>query len=566
MDLRKNFKRSSLYAIFILVLTSLGCENQEIILEDTEQTENKNAKLVDSNEIAELDWCYEHSVPESECTGCNSALVAEFKETGDWCAGCGLPESHCRVCNPEIEFPQEIILRDRQIDSSKGELDWCYEHSVPESRCTICNPSLIAEFKQSGDWCAGHDLPESHCRLCNPEIEFPQEVIIRDRQLNSSQEEIQVSLFFRANSNDCATDGALIQFASSETAERTGITLQTLHKADQTNITEAPAEIVFDETETLVISTTVSALVSNWIVSPGDIVFIGDVLAILQSPNIADLKSTLISKHSDYEIERKELGRHKVLKSRDLISEADYDKHYALAKKAEAEFIRVKGLLLSAGLDENDINSVISNSSASNTFSLRAGSSGIIAERVAKLGRLYEAGEALAMVANPNAMWIEAQLSEAKLKSVKLGQEVVFTSDDGSMNRVGGKVIWISRFLDRHTRTGTIRARVLDRKHNLNAGEFGRVKIIENYSDEAVLVPKDAVQWEGCCNVVFVKETVDRYRPRKVEIIDSDGPYYQALGGINAGEQVVVDGSFLLKTELKKSSIGAGCCGLEAVG
>ena len=80
------------------------------------------------------------------------------------------------------------------------------------------------------------------------------------------------------------------------------------------------------------------------------------------------------------------------------------------------------------------------------------------------------------------------------------------------------------------------------------------------------MVPKDAVQWEGCCNVVFVREAPDRFRPRKVELIRGTGPYYQVSSGVEPGEEVVVDGSFLLKTELKKSSIGAGCCGIEPIG
>jgi len=64
--------------------------------------------------------------------------------------------------------------------------------------------------------------------------------------------------------------------------------------------------------------------------------------------------------------------------------------------------------------------------------------------------------------------------------------------------------------------------------------------------------------------VVFVREAQDRYRPRKVTIAKADNAHYRVLSGLSADEWVVVHGSFLLKTELKKSSIGAGCCGLEA--
>jgi hypothetical protein len=50
------------------------------------------------------DWCGEHAVAESQCTRCNSDLVAAFKATGDWCEEHGVPESHCLKCNPEIKI------------------------------------------------------------------------------------------------------------------------------------------------------------------------------------------------------------------------------------------------------------------------------------------------------------------------------------------------------------------------------------------------------------------------------------------------------------------------------
>jgi cobalt-zinc-cadmium efflux system membrane fusion protein len=190
----------------------------------------------------------------------------------------------------------------------------------------------------------------------------------------------------------------------------------------------------------------------------------------------------------------------------------------------------------------------------------------MVVERRAQLGELVEAGRAFANVADPGPMWIEARLTEAQMQEVALGQELTFSSDGGGINRVGGEIIWVSRFLDPHTRTGTVRARVVDPNHQLRAGEFGRVRILRKEIADVAMVPKDAVQWEGCCNVVFVKDAVDRYRPRRVRLLNASGPYYQVSGSVQAGEEVVVDGAFLLKTELKKSSIGAGCCGLDPVG
>src|SRR5262245_16098798 len=48
------------------------------------------------------DWCGEHGVPETQCTRCDSTLVAAFQATGDWCAEHALPESQCLLCNPNL--------------------------------------------------------------------------------------------------------------------------------------------------------------------------------------------------------------------------------------------------------------------------------------------------------------------------------------------------------------------------------------------------------------------------------------------------------------------------------
>lgn len=65
------------------------------------------APLVPKAQIA--DWCGEHGVPESICTRCNTALVAEFQKKGDWCKGHGLPESQCVPCHPELKAKFEAM-------------------------------------------------------------------------------------------------------------------------------------------------------------------------------------------------------------------------------------------------------------------------------------------------------------------------------------------------------------------------------------------------------------------------------------------------------------------------
>jgi cobalt-zinc-cadmium efflux system membrane fusion protein len=483
-------------------------------------------------------------------------------------AGCGDGQHQDDKEIAAIENSQDgqDFSEDIASANESGLKDWCAEHLVPESQCTKCNPDLISGFKESGDWCAGHGIPESHCRLCNPEIRFPQEDFLGGITFELEESEIDVELNFRPNATSCATDGAIIQFASSSTAERAGINVKSVQAGRYESIIEAPAEIVFDETEATVVASVIPALVSRWLVSPGDIVLAGDELAVLKSPDIAGLKSTLVASRARYEVERKELERHKEMRERNLISEADLDLQSASVEEAGAEYTGIRGMLMAAGLTESGIEEIENSRDFSNEFVLRSPANGVLVKRIAQLGELMDAGSAFAIVADPSSMWIEARLTEKQMKEARIGDQLSFSSDGNNLDKVGGEIIWISRFLDPHTRTGTVRAVVLNRNHRLYAGEFGRARILQAENTGVSLVPKDAVQWEGCCNVVFVMESESRYRPRKVQLFDGEGPYYQVADGVRPGEMVVVSGAFLLKTELKKSSIGAGCCGLEPVG
>ncbi|MGH8015717.1 MAG: efflux RND transporter periplasmic adaptor subunit, partial [Candidatus Zixiibacteriota bacterium] len=377
---------------------------------------------------------------------------------------------------------------------------------------------------------------------------------------------IKVELFYRKNSPICATNGALIQFASMETVNRAGLSIQKTFSAYKEHAIEAPAETKFDETHFTVVTISVPALVTRWMVSPGNSVEKNDILATLNSPEIAELQAALLSAHSDYEVHQKDLARFEELKLKNLISPSEYDREESENKKSLADLNSARGMLLAAGFNDTDIEKLIETGQVNNELHLRAPEKGIVVERKAQLGELLAEGSAYAMIADPNSMWIEASLSEQEIRGVKKGQLLTFTSDGRGLNRIGGKIIWVSRYLDPHTRTGIVRASVIGDAPNFHSGEFGHVNISENTNTSVTLVPKDAVQWEGCCNVVFVKEAEDRYRPRKVELTEGTGPYYQITNGLKPGEEVVVDGAFLLKTELKKTSIGAGCCGLETAG
>ena len=83
---------------------------------------------------------------------------------------------------------------------------------------------------------------------------------------------------------------------------------------------------------------------------------------------------------------------------------------------------------------------------------------------------------------------------------------------------------------------------------------------------KVVTVPGDAVQWEGCCHVVFVRDK-DYLKPgspkvfhvRKVRTGAKDERVTEVIAGLLPGELVVTRGSGLLLTELLRGDLGEGC-------
>lgn len=433
--------------------------------------------------------------------------------------------------------------------------DWCAEHRVPESQCTKCHGELIATFQASGDWCAEHDLPESHCRRCNPRLTFAQEPKVNAERVAGPD------VFFTGNAADCATADAVIQFASQETAERSGIAvLPAVASGAPAREIEVPAELIFDETKSYALTSSLPATVVRWQAELGDYLAAGDPIADLDSPEMAALQADYLELLAESRFDEREAARADSLHQAALISAAE---HQRIASEYAVTLARRNGLegqLRAAGLSDAQI-ARLEVEGVNSRWTLLSARSGNLLERRAPLGLLQPAGTTMALLGDPRALWLQGHLRESDAARARPGQRVYFVADGNALERAAAEIFWVAPFVDSDSRTVPVRARLISDDTGGRARKFGRMILSAEESSAQVVVPKDAVQWEGCCNIVFVREDADRFRPRRVEIDRGDRGHYQVRSGLAAGELVVVKGGYLLKTELMKSSLGAGCAG-----
>jgi cobalt-zinc-cadmium efflux system membrane fusion protein len=514
--------------------------------------------------------CAEHGIADSLCTRCHPELAAIFKKKGDWCPEHRMPESQDDLCNPKLAKKGIAIATktDETGEASSGnaEIDWCSSHRVPESLCTKCKPELAAKFKADGDWCNTHGVPESHCYQCNPDLKFAQEAdYLRQQTKGKSESGVSVdghpeTALYRTNATSCATDQAVIQLTSVETAQRAGLLVEEAQAASVPEMVDAPGEVAFDASSSYAVTSLVGGTVVRWLVQPGEKVRQGQTLAYLQSIEGASLKAECSHAQAVLDLSKNSYERAKALNKDGMNSARELQEAEAEYLRAQADCRKAEGGLKALGLSDSDIKSLSNNDGSSATIPLRAGQSGILVDQRAALGAVLSPGESVGLISSTDKLWVEAQIRERDISRVKTGQPVTISSDGQSLNRCQGTVTWIAASVDPSTRMGKVRIETHPNGNSLKAHQFVRVQISTSTSEETILVPVEAVQWEGCCNIVFVSETRDRFRPRKVKVEFVDGQNY-AVSGLKPGEKIVTHGSYMLKTELMKGSIGAGCCG-----
>ena len=92
---------------------------------------------------------------------------------------------------------------------------------------------------------------------------------------------------------------------------------------------------------------------------------------------------------------------------------------------------------------------------------------------------------------------------------------------------------------------------------------YAKARIVDDGNRSSVLVPRTAVQEAKGVQLVFIQLALDSYEARRVKTTPADNNMVAIASDIRPGDRVVTTGSFLLKTETLKESIGAGCCEVE---
>ena len=423
-----------------------------------------------------------------------------------------------------------------------------------------------------------------------------------------------------------------------EAIKNADITIQTAGPAKLKNLINLSGEIGLNEEKVVHIVPRLNGVVKKVFKDLGDRVRVGDVLAIIESRELADAKinylaatkqvnlakldlerQTLISKNTaqmldllqkDLDLEEvyRQLKDLQIGRSRELLisayaklslaksvylrekkllekgisSESEYllavenyksgeakyialrekiayDSQWAVRQKKRTDEMETLKLqtarqkLFALGLTDGEVGMLPSQKERMFTqYELRSPLGGVVIQKHLTTGEAVKNDDDIFLLADFSDVWVNIAIPAKDLKYVKLGQNVVVKDDNLGME-AKGKLTYLDSIIDETSRTVTGRVVIPNAKGHWRPGTFVTLRLVFEERKVPIAVPEKAIQTIRDWSVVFVKYG-NFFEARPLELGKNDGDRVEVLAGLKAGEQYVVQNSFVVKAEIEKSS------------
>lgn len=226
------------------------------------------------------------------------------------------------------------------------------------------------------------------------------------------------------------------------------------------------------------------------------------------------------------------------------------------ARAARAFLDAARAKLLPLGLTEAEIDALISTKSIRPFLAVRAPFGGRIIEQAAVVGDGVEPGVSLFRLADLSTLWASVRIYEKDLAAVRPGVEAVFRTHAFPGEEFRGRLVLIGAVMDERTRTVEGRAEVANPTERLKPGMYVEASIVAGEKRRALVIPESALQDFQSRPVVFVQTGPCSYVLRLVETGERSEGRIEIVRGLAEGEEVVTSGSFLLKSEMLKKTMG----------
>jgi len=333
-------------------------------------------------------------------------------------------------------------------------------------------------------------------------------------------------------------------------------------RAEEGTLTDGlslPARIALDPRKEAIVSAWIAGQVDTIAVRPGEDVTRGQTLARVQSPELGEAVAAFRTAKArddaaDARLERLRRLEADGVSSRAQVLEAEAD-HAEAEGALEAAEERLR--ILDVPLDVGDPHK---GEHFPSRVPVRSPIAGTVLTANVSVGERVDPGQSLFHVGDLDEIWLMLDVYERDLAAVREGQTVRFSVEAYPDQVFEGPVAQVGDWIEPDARTVEVRVVVPNPDHKLKPNMFATAELSVDHEapEKGVLLPAHAVQRHDGVDVVFVEDEPGHFARRPVVVAERTSKQVRLGSGLSAGERVVTEGAFALRSELEKSELGDG--------
>lgn len=207
------------------------------------------------------------------------------------------------------------------------------------------------------------------------------------------------------------------------------------------------------------------------------------------------------------------------------------------------------------GMDEKEIKELSESGVVNDILYVKAPIDGTIVESNIFIGTTFDEGFTLFKIADVENLWVVVNIYEKDIINIKLNSPAEIRISSNPEKIFHGKLTAIGSFVDKGTRTVKGRIEIFDKSGTLKPGMFVEALIYKDETEEILSVPAEAIRKIEGKDVVFVVRGNGSFEIREVKPGKSIGEYTEIREGLKEGEDIVIEGSFLLKSHTMREKM-----------
>lgn len=350
-------------------------------------------------------------------------------------------------------------------------------------------------------------------------------------------------------------DDSLVRLTASQLKEF-GIEIASAKAGSLAIELKLPGEVVLNPDRVVHVAPRVPGVVSKVFKSVGDTVKQGDVLAVLDSRELARLKAEYLAATKRLEIARANFDREKKMFDGNITSESQYLSAKQVVDEAVIQSRVAERELHAVGLSEQDVKALVDQPDELLTrYEMTASLGGTIIERHITRGEVIgdTPDDPPFVIADFSNVWVHLTVYPKDLDIIVAGQKVVVTSEHGAL-RGEAMIAYVSPSVHEATRSATARVVLDNSEGRWRPGLFVSGAVQTAAVEGAVVIERSALQTVDGQSILFV-QTVKGFEPRPVTLGRASRNEIEIAKGLRPGERYAATNTFTLKAELGRAAL-----------